>query len=108
MNELRPWVELIAARWRRLLVGGLLMFATVLAGIGLLALSGWFITATALTGLLLAAGVAAQLDIYTPGGGIRFLPWREPYPATWSGFTTMTPCSGYLPMCGLPCFPAWL
>ncbi|SET27210.1 thiol reductant ABC exporter subunit CydC [Marinobacter segnicrescens] len=72
MNELRPWVELIAARWRRLLVGGLLMFATVLAGIGLLALSGWFITATALTGLLLAAGVAAQLDIYTPGGGIRF------------------------------------
>lgn len=72
MNDLRPWLRLIVARWQRLLVGGLLMFTTVLAGVGLLALSGWFITATALTGLLLAAGVAAQLDIYTPGGGIRF------------------------------------
>ena len=72
MSELRPWLELLGARWPRLVVGGLLMFATVLAGLGLLALSGWFITATALTGVLLAAGVAAQLDIYTPGGGIRF------------------------------------
>lgn len=48
------------------------MFATILAGVGLLALSGWFITATALTGLLMAAGVNAHLNIYTPGGGIRF------------------------------------
>lgn len=72
MNDLWPWLQLITARRQRLLVGGLLMFATVLAGVGLLALSGWFITATALTGLLLATGVAAQLDIYTPGGGIRF------------------------------------
>lgn len=72
MGELRPWLALLGASWRRLIVGGLLMFATVLAGVGLLALSGWFITATALTGVLLAAGVAAQLDIYTPGGGIRF------------------------------------
>ncbi|MCK7543047.1 ATP-binding cassette domain-containing protein [Marinobacter bryozoorum] len=72
MNELRPWLRLLAARWQRLVIGGLLIFATILAGVGLLALSGWFITATALTGLLLVAGVAAQLDIYTPGGGIRF------------------------------------
>ncbi len=72
MRELRPWLRLLWTRWPRLIIGGLLMFATVLAGVGLLALSGWFITATALTGLLIAAGVKAYLDIYTPGGGIRF------------------------------------
>lgn len=72
MAELYPWLRLILRHRRRLLVGGLLMFATILAGVGLLALSGWFITATALTGLILAAGGSAYLNIYTPGGGIRF------------------------------------
>lgn len=72
MNDLLPWLKLLTQRKRRLVMGGALMLATILAGTGLLALSGWFITATALTGLLLASGVAAQLDIYTPGGGIRF------------------------------------
>ena len=72
MGELWPWLRLLSARRMRLLIGGLLMFATILAGVGLLALSGWFITATALTGLLMAAGVSAHLNIYTPGGGIRF------------------------------------
>lgn len=72
MAELLPWLRLLMQRKRRLTIGGLLMFATLLAGTGLLALSGWFITATALTGLLIASGVSAQLNIYTPGGGIRF------------------------------------
>ncbi|MFC4259079.1 thiol reductant ABC exporter subunit CydC [Marinobacter lacisalsi] len=72
MGELWPWFRLLSAHRRRLMIGGLLMFATILAGVGLLALSGWFITATALTGLLMAAGVNAHLNIYTPGGGIRF------------------------------------
>lgn len=72
MSELYPWLRLILRHRRRLLVGGLLMFATILAGVGLLALSGWFITATALTGLILAAGGSAYLNIYAPGGGIRF------------------------------------
>lgn len=72
MAELWPWLRLIFRQRSRLLAGGALMFATLLAGVGLLALSGWFITATALTGLLLAAGVSAQLNIYAPGGGIRF------------------------------------
>ncbi len=47
------------------------MVLTLVSAIGLLALSGWFIAATGLTGLLLAAGVAARLDVYLPGGGIR-------------------------------------
>ncbi|NAW35065.1 thiol reductant ABC exporter subunit CydC [Halomonas alimentaria] len=60
------------ARHRGRLAGGAgLMALTLVSAIGLLALSGWFITATGLTGLLLAAGVAARLDVYLPGGGIR-------------------------------------
>jgi len=47
------------------------MLATAASGVGLLALSGWFITATAVTGMLMAAGIAATLEIYIPGGGIR-------------------------------------
>lgn len=72
MRELWPWLTLIFRRPVRLVAGGLLILATLLSGMGLLALSGWFITATALTGLLLAAGVQASLNLYVPGGGIRF------------------------------------
>lgn len=72
MHELTPWLALIFRRPGRLVIGGLLILATLLAGMGLLALSGWFITATALTGILLAAGMQASLNLYVPGGGIRF------------------------------------
>lgn len=71
MHELLPWLRLIAKAPRRLVIGGLLIFLTLLSGIGLLALSGWFITATALAGLLLAAGMPAAINLYVPGGGIR-------------------------------------
>ncbi|SFM56957.1 thiol reductant ABC exporter subunit CydC [Marinobacter zhejiangensis] len=71
MRELVPWLTLIFRDKRRLVVGALLILLTLVSGLGLLALSGWFITATAVTGMLLAAGIAAQLNIYTPGGGIR-------------------------------------
>lgn len=72
MFELRPWLSLIAKRPNRLLIGGLLIFGTLLSGIALLAVSGWFITETALVGLLLAAGTAATINLYVPGGAIRF------------------------------------
>lgn len=71
-RALRPWLSLLGQRRRRLIRGALLMGLTLVSAIGLLALSGWFITATALTGLLLAAGISATLDVYVPGGGIRF------------------------------------
>lgn len=71
MNELRPWLALLFRRPGRLLNGGLLMLVTLISGIGLLGLSGWFITDTALTGLLLAAGMQASSNLYVPGGGIR-------------------------------------
>lgn len=44
---------------------------TVLAGIGLLALSGWFITATAIAGASVATAMA--FDVFSPSAGIRLL-----------------------------------
>lgn len=57
---------------KRFFTGLFLAMLTVLSAIGLLALSGWLITATAISGLAIAAGSALMLDIYRPGGGIRF------------------------------------
>ena len=72
MHPLKPWLDLMLLDKKRLLVGALLLLATYLSAVGLLALSGWFITATGVTALAWAAGVAINLDIYSPGGGIRF------------------------------------
>jgi len=56
---------------KALTFGALLAAATVLAGIGLLGLSGWFITATAFAGL--AAVTAITFDVFAPSAGIRLL-----------------------------------
>ncbi|RDB42260.1 thiol reductant ABC exporter subunit CydC [Halomonas sp. DQ26W] len=68
---LHPWLHLLARRRGRLLAGAALLALTLFSAIGLLALSGWFITASAVTGMALAAGLAVSLDVYVPGGGIR-------------------------------------
>ncbi len=72
MRELRPYLALLAARRRRVALGALLMLATLAAAIGLLSLSGWFITATAVTATIWATGNLVPFDVYVPGGGIRF------------------------------------
>ncbi|MBA1145848.1 thiol reductant ABC exporter subunit CydC, partial [Ectothiorhodospiraceae bacterium WFHF3C12] len=72
MTALKPYLRIMGRYWRRLLLGAALMFATTAAAVGLLALSGWFITATAVTAVLLGAGAAVAFDIYVPGAGIRF------------------------------------
>ncbi|WP_323750945.1 thiol reductant ABC exporter subunit CydC [Marinobacter sp.] len=72
MHNLRPWLRLILQRRGRLVVGALLLLATLISGIALLALSGWFLTETALVGLFFAAGIQAYINLYVPGGGIRF------------------------------------
>ena len=57
---------------RRLWLGGaLLALLTVLMGMALLGLSGWFITATALAGLLPATAIV--FDVFMPSAGIRLL-----------------------------------
>lgn len=72
LQDFRPWLQLLVRRRRRFLCGALLVWITLIAGLALLGLSGWFITASALAGIALALGMPARLDVYVPGGGIRF------------------------------------
>ncbi|MBW6401619.1 ATP-binding cassette domain-containing protein [Roseomonas sp. HJA6] len=61
----------IAERGAAMALGAMLAALAILAGVALLGLSGWFITATALAGLVPAA--ALVFDVFMPGAGIRFL-----------------------------------
>lgn len=61
----------IAIAPRRLALGAALGALTVLMGMALLGLSGWFITATALAGL--SATTAIVFDVFMPSAGIRLL-----------------------------------
>jgi len=56
---------------QRLYLGSALAALTVLAGMGLLGLSGWFIAATAIAGL--QVGSALVFDVFMPSAGIRLL-----------------------------------
>ncbi|MBK1690824.1 thiol reductant ABC exporter subunit CydC [Ectothiorhodospira mobilis] len=67
MKDLWPFLRLALPRLPWFGGGLLLAVLTVLTSAGLLALSGWFITASALAG----AGLLAALDVYRPAGGIR-------------------------------------
>src|SRR3954452_13720223 len=68
MRDLWPFLKLFRRHAFRMAFGALLMLATLLAGIGLLGVSGWFITGSALAGLGLGA---AGFNIFTPSAGIR-------------------------------------
>ncbi len=71
-RDLRPVLRpFLAAQPRALLSGALLAALTVLLGMGLLGLSGWFITAASLAGL--NAATAIVFDVFTPSAGIRLL-----------------------------------
>lgn len=61
----------LAERPGALIGGAALAAMTLAAGIGLLGLSGWFITATALAGLTTAT--ALTFDVFAPSAGIRLL-----------------------------------
>ncbi|RUO76820.1 amino acid ABC transporter ATP-binding/permease protein [Pseudidiomarina taiwanensis] len=61
--DLKPWIESVYSQRLRWIVGLVLMLLTGLSAIGLLSLSGWFIAACA---------VIVGVEIYVPGGGIRF------------------------------------
>lgn len=68
----RPIVLLFLAERRAMLLAGALLAAvTVLAGIALLGVSGWFITATAIAGL--SSATALMFDVFAPAAAIRFL-----------------------------------
>ncbi|QFY60705.1 amino acid ABC transporter ATP-binding/permease protein [Rhizobium grahamii] len=72
LSNLKPIVKLFLAERRRgLLLGAALSATTVAAGIALLGLSGWFITATGIAGL--SAAAIATFDVFMPSAGIRLL-----------------------------------
>ena len=50
MRDLLAFLPLFRPHWRSLLLGSTLTVITLLAGIGLLSLSGWFISASAIAG----------------------------------------------------------
>jgi len=71
-SALKPVIAVfLAERPRGLLIGALMSALTVLAGIALLGLSGWFITAASIAGLSVATAVT--FDVFAPSAGIRLL-----------------------------------
>ena len=74
MRELLPFLKLYKKHWFSLSLGMLLAFATLFASVGLLTLSGWFISAAAVAGLSVAR---ETFNYMLPGGGVRgFAMWR--------------------------------
>jgi ATP-binding cassette subfamily C protein CydC len=72
LSHLKPVIRLFFSNQRRgLLIGAALSATTVAAGIALLGLSGWFITATAIAGI--STATVATFDVFAPSAGIRLL-----------------------------------
>jgi ATP-binding cassette subfamily C protein CydC len=72
LSHLKPVIRLFFSSQRRgLLIGAALSATTVAAGIALLGLSGWFITATAIAGI--STATVATFDVFAPSAGIRLL-----------------------------------
>ncbi len=69
MRELLPFVRLARPHWPWLFWAVIAGTVTLLASIGLLAVSGWFLSAAALFGLGLATSLF--FDIFTPSAAIR-------------------------------------
>jgi len=68
MRDLLRLVKLVRPHWKLALLGLFLSLATLLANLGLLALSSWFIASMALAGL-----AGALFDYTTAGAGVRAL-----------------------------------
>ncbi|MBB3963559.1 amino acid ABC transporter ATP-binding/permease protein [Rhizobium metallidurans] len=72
LTDLKPILKLFVREKKRgLLLGAVMSATTAAAGVALLGLSGWFITATAIAGT--AAATAITFDVFAPSAGIRLL-----------------------------------
>ncbi|MBV7297612.1 heme ABC transporter ATP-binding protein/permease CydC [Enterovibrio paralichthyis] len=67
MRDLIPFLKLYKKHWFGLTLGMLLSFGTLASAIGLLTLSGWFIAASAVAGLL----ATANFNYMLPAAGVR-------------------------------------
>lgn len=70
MREFAPYLRLYRQHWGMLSLGLLLTLCTLAAGIGLLSLSGWFLSAAAVAGLTVAG--RDSFNYMTPAGAVRF------------------------------------
>lgn len=68
MRDLLPYIKLYKKHWFGLTLGILLSFATLFASIGLLTISGWFISASAIAGLTIAR---ETFNYMLPAGAVR-------------------------------------
>ncbi|MDI5834698.1 heme ABC transporter ATP-binding protein/permease CydC [Shewanella xiamenensis] len=71
MRILLPFIRLFSHQWLMMVIGLVLTLTTLMAGIGLLSLSGWFLSATAVAGLTIIG--SQSFNFFTPAGGVRFL-----------------------------------
>ena len=71
MRDLLPFLRLYRPHWVLLSTGLLLSLFTLFAGIGLLSLSGWFLSAAAVAGLSLLG--RQSFNYLLPAGAVRFL-----------------------------------
>ncbi len=71
MRALLPYIKRFRSQWFMMFIGLFLSVTTLMAGIGLLSLSGWFLSAAAVAGLTVAT--AQMFNYFTPAGGVRFL-----------------------------------
>lgn len=69
MKELAPFLRLLRPQREWIVWAIVCGSLTLLSGVGLLAVSGWFISATAVAGLTIAA--AQTFNIFTPSASIR-------------------------------------
>lgn len=70
ISSLKPFIDMLSPYTDSLLMGGILTLTTLLAGIGLLSLSGGFLTATAIAGLSVIT--ALEYNFFLPAAGVRF------------------------------------
>ena len=68
-RDLAPFVRLFRPQWGRMALGTFLGLVTIAAGVGLLSLSGWFISAAAFAGLTSAS--AHLFNFFFPSIGVR-------------------------------------
>jgi len=71
MKALLPFIKLFKHQWLMMCIGLLLSLLSLIMGISLLSLSGWFLSAAAVAGLTLLA--TQSFNYLTPSGGVRFL-----------------------------------
>ena len=68
-DEFRPFIRLLGRHWRSMAPGTISGLVAVVSAVGLMALSGWFISAAAFAGL---SAVAAQnFNFFFPSIGVR-------------------------------------